>query len=240
MLLFFDIYLHSPTGSAPVHPFPWSCQGSSDCRTSSDLCKVHPAPWLGQQKIPAGPGEPSCLLECGSCWAPHHSGTNPVLLGQPFPLLPLQATCERGFAAMEETHQKKIEDLQRQHQRELEKLREEKDRLLAEETAATISGARESPRVDGGDMGVVVAALRSRAGVGMGAEWAAQGAGMGLWERCFRWRSISWPSRFGAHLLVLHQAWYPCLWLLHSVICFLFQLRKALVIPVVKLLPIPH
>uniref|UniRef100_A0A803TJK1 Myosin phosphatase Rho interacting protein n=1 Tax=Anolis carolinensis TaxID=28377 RepID=A0A803TJK1_ANOCA len=49
------------------------------------------------------------------------------------------ATCERGFAAMEETHQKKIEDLQRQHQRELEKLREEKDRLLAEETAATIS-----------------------------------------------------------------------------------------------------
>eukprot|EP00079_Xenopus_tropicalis_P039078 XP_017952849.1 PREDICTED: myosin phosphatase Rho-interacting protein isoform X6 [Xenopus tropicalis] len=51
----------------------------------------------------------------------------------------LQATCERGFAAMEETHQKKIEELQRQHQRELEKLRDEKDRLLAEETAATIS-----------------------------------------------------------------------------------------------------
>ncbi|XP_056390922.1 myosin phosphatase Rho-interacting protein-like isoform X6 [Hyla sarda] len=51
----------------------------------------------------------------------------------------LQATCERGFAAMEETHQKKIEDLQRQHQRELEKLRDEKERLLAEETAATIS-----------------------------------------------------------------------------------------------------
>ncbi|XP_068099669.1 myosin phosphatase Rho-interacting protein isoform X10 [Hyperolius riggenbachi] len=51
----------------------------------------------------------------------------------------LQATCERGFAAMEETHQKKIEDLQRQHHRELEKLRDEKERLLAEETAATIS-----------------------------------------------------------------------------------------------------
>nr|XP_036847852.1 LOW QUALITY PROTEIN: myosin phosphatase Rho-interacting protein-like [Manis javanica] len=50
----------------------------------------------------------------------------------------LQATCEQGFAAVEEMHQK-IEDLQRQHQRELEKLREEKDHLLAEETAATIS-----------------------------------------------------------------------------------------------------
>ncbi|KAL7979395.1 hypothetical protein Chor_015419 [Crotalus horridus] len=54
----------------------------------------------------------------------------------------LKATCERGFTAMEETHQKKIEDLQRQHQRELEKLREEKDRLLAEETAATISDSK--------------------------------------------------------------------------------------------------
>ncbi|XP_075686783.1 myosin phosphatase Rho-interacting protein isoform X2 [Rhinoderma darwinii] len=51
----------------------------------------------------------------------------------------LKATCERGFAAMEETHQKKIEDLLRQHHRELEKLRDEKERLLAEETAATIS-----------------------------------------------------------------------------------------------------
>ncbi|KAM5151785.1 LOW QUALITY PROTEIN: uncharacterized protein ACMZJ9_010037 [Mantella aurantiaca] len=51
----------------------------------------------------------------------------------------LKATCERGFAAMEETHQKKIEDLLRQHHRELEKLRDEKDRLLEEETAATIS-----------------------------------------------------------------------------------------------------
>uniref|UniRef100_A0A8C5Q9J0 Myosin phosphatase Rho interacting protein n=1 Tax=Leptobrachium leishanense TaxID=445787 RepID=A0A8C5Q9J0_9ANUR len=51
----------------------------------------------------------------------------------------LQATCERGFAAMEETHQKKLEDLLRQHHRELEKLQDEKDRLLAEETAATIS-----------------------------------------------------------------------------------------------------
>ncbi|KAI1233682.1 hypothetical protein IHE44_0004123 [Lamprotornis superbus] len=136
---FFDLYLHSPTGSAPVHPFPWSCQGSSDCRTSPDLCEIHPAPWLGKQKIPAGPGELSCLLLCGCWWAPHCHGSSPVLLGQPFPLVPLQATCERGFAAMEETHQKKIEDLQRQHQRELEKLREEKDRLLAEETAATIS-----------------------------------------------------------------------------------------------------
>ncbi|XP_051770330.1 myosin phosphatase Rho-interacting protein isoform X2 [Ctenopharyngodon idella] len=51
----------------------------------------------------------------------------------------LKATCERGFAAMEESHQKVIDELQKKHQRELEKLQEEKERLLAEETAATIS-----------------------------------------------------------------------------------------------------
>ncbi|XP_061564747.1 myosin phosphatase Rho-interacting protein [Cololabis saira] len=51
----------------------------------------------------------------------------------------LKATCERGFAAMEESHQKVIDELQRKHQRELENLEEEKERLLAEETAATIA-----------------------------------------------------------------------------------------------------
>ncbi|KAJ8399884.1 hypothetical protein AAFF_G00406140 [Aldrovandia affinis] len=52
---------------------------------------------------------------------------------------PIRATCERGFAAMEETHHKVIEDIQRQHQREVSKLLEERERLLAEETAATIA-----------------------------------------------------------------------------------------------------
>uniref|UniRef100_A0A8C8GR93 PH domain-containing protein n=1 Tax=Oncorhynchus tshawytscha TaxID=74940 RepID=A0A8C8GR93_ONCTS len=50
-----------------------------------------------------------------------------------------QATCERGFAAMEESHQRVIEELQRKNQRALENLHEEKERLLAEETAATIA-----------------------------------------------------------------------------------------------------
>ncbi|XP_056626576.1 myosin phosphatase Rho-interacting protein isoform X2 [Triplophysa dalaica] len=49
------------------------------------------------------------------------------------------ATCERGFAAMEVSHQKVIDELQKKYQRELEKLQEDKERLLAEETAATIS-----------------------------------------------------------------------------------------------------
>ncbi|XP_045080790.1 myosin phosphatase Rho-interacting protein isoform X2 [Coregonus clupeaformis] len=51
----------------------------------------------------------------------------------------LKATCERGFAAMEESHQRVVDELQRKNQRELENLHEEKERLLAEETAATIA-----------------------------------------------------------------------------------------------------
>lgn len=40
---------------------------------------------------------------------------------------------------MEESHQKVIDELQKKHQREVENLQEEKERLLAEETAATIA-----------------------------------------------------------------------------------------------------
>ncbi|XP_057214952.1 myosin phosphatase Rho-interacting protein isoform X2 [Triplophysa rosa] len=49
------------------------------------------------------------------------------------------ATCERGFAAMEVSHQKVIDELQKKYQRELEKQQKDKERLLAEETAATIA-----------------------------------------------------------------------------------------------------
>lgn len=47
---------------------------------------------------------------------------------------------------MEESHQKVIEELQRKHQRELENLKEEKERLLDEETAATIAGKRKKEK----------------------------------------------------------------------------------------------
>nr|XP_031532113.1 myosin phosphatase Rho-interacting protein isoform X2 [Vicugna pacos] len=89
---------------------------------------------------PPAPGPPSSPHQAPSCSRPTEGEADSVMgLRARIQELEAQATCERGFAAMEETHQKKIEDLQRQHQRELEKLREEKDRLLAEETAATIS-----------------------------------------------------------------------------------------------------
>jgi len=45
---------------------------------------------------------------------------------------------------MEDTHQKLVHDLQRQHQREIANLLEERERLLAEETAATIAGKENS------------------------------------------------------------------------------------------------
>ncbi|CAN0006512.1 unnamed protein product [Lampetra planeri] len=50
-----------------------------------------------------------------------------------------QATCERGLAAMEESHQRSMEDLQRKHQHDMQLLRQQSEQLLAEETAATIA-----------------------------------------------------------------------------------------------------
>ncbi|XP_078286491.1 uncharacterized protein LOC144611317 isoform X2 [Rhinoraja longicauda] len=50
-----------------------------------------------------------------------------------------QATCERSFREMEESHRKAMEELLRQHNRELERMQQDKDRLLSEETNATIA-----------------------------------------------------------------------------------------------------
>ncbi|KAL6102461.1 uncharacterized protein ACO6RY_02070 [Pungitius sinensis] len=49
----------------------------------------------------------------------------------------LKATCERGFASMEESHVKVVEELQHRHQQEVERLLVERDGLLEEESAAT-------------------------------------------------------------------------------------------------------
>ncbi|XP_037544445.1 nuclear mitotic apparatus protein 1 [Nematolebias whitei] len=51
----------------------------------------------------------------------------------------LQASCDHGFAAMEEMHKKVIKDLQQQHQEKMAELLKEKDQLLQEETAATMA-----------------------------------------------------------------------------------------------------
>lgn len=51
-----------------------------------------------------------------------------------------KATCERGFASMEASHLKVVEELQRCHQQEVERLLVERDRLLEEESAATATG----------------------------------------------------------------------------------------------------
>lgn len=52
----------------------------------------------------------------------------------------LQATCERGFASMEESHLKVVEELQHRHRQEVERLLVERDGLLEEESAATATG----------------------------------------------------------------------------------------------------
>ncbi|KAJ8250983.1 hypothetical protein GJAV_G00215840 [Gymnothorax javanicus] len=51
----------------------------------------------------------------------------------------LKAACERGFATVEEAHCREIREIRRQHQREVSGLLQEQERLLAEETAATVA-----------------------------------------------------------------------------------------------------
>ncbi|XP_072224593.1 uncharacterized protein [Leuresthes tenuis] len=51
----------------------------------------------------------------------------------------LKAACERGFVSMEESHLKVVDELQRVHQQEVERLLMEKDRLLEEESTATVT-----------------------------------------------------------------------------------------------------
>uniref|UniRef100_UPI00358E33A6 myosin phosphatase Rho-interacting protein-like isoform X2 n=1 Tax=Myxine glutinosa TaxID=7769 RepID=UPI00358E33A6 len=82
-----------------------------------------------------------------------------------------QATCERGFTAMEESHQRVVEDLQRTHQHELEKLRQEKDRLLAEETAATIAAIEAMKNAHREEMEREVDKARKAQGRGGGQNW---------------------------------------------------------------------
>uniref|UniRef100_A0A8C7H7C2 PH domain-containing protein n=1 Tax=Oncorhynchus kisutch TaxID=8019 RepID=A0A8C7H7C2_ONCKI len=53
--------------------------------------------------------------------------------------LPLQATYEHGFVTMEESQQRIVGELQHRHQQDLQRLQLDTDRLLEEETAATIT-----------------------------------------------------------------------------------------------------
>lgn len=51
----------------------------------------------------------------------------------------LKATCELGFSSMEQSHQRVIEEMQRQHLIEVDRLTDEREKVLQEETNATIA-----------------------------------------------------------------------------------------------------
>ena len=57
-----------------------------------------------------------------------------------FPLKCLQEVYDRGFSAMERSHQKVLIEMRKTHKREFDQLRQEKDQQLAEETKATQAG----------------------------------------------------------------------------------------------------
>ena len=54
----------------------------------------------------------------------------------------LQALCEKGLVAMENSHRRIIAELEEKHRQEIEQLRHEKEQALAEETQATLAGTK--------------------------------------------------------------------------------------------------
>ncbi|KAM8821308.1 TRIO and F-actin-binding protein [Eudromia elegans] len=81
-----------------------------------------------------------------------------------------QEACERSLAEMESSHQQVMEELQRHHQRELERLRQEKERLLAEEAAATAAAIEALKKAHREEMNKELGRTRSFQQGGAGAE----------------------------------------------------------------------
>ena len=59
----------------------------------------------------------------------------------------LQALCEKGLVAMENSHRRIIAELEEKHRQEIEQLRHEKEQALAEETQATLAGTENGSNV---------------------------------------------------------------------------------------------
>ncbi|XP_030401753.1 TRIO and F-actin-binding protein isoform X2 [Gopherus evgoodei] len=81
-----------------------------------------------------------------------------------------QEACERSLAEMESLHQQVMTELQRHHQRELERLRQEKERLLAEEAAATAAAIEALKKVHKEELNRELGRTRSFQQSGSGSE----------------------------------------------------------------------
>ncbi|KAG7459360.1 hypothetical protein MATL_G00209890 [Megalops atlanticus] len=122
---------------------PMGCRSCAELRRQIEVLRtkvVHPGSPASGEGIPST----RVLIEGRSAaplWGDEEQEEDMMSLRMKYEkdLEDLKAACERGFAAMEESHQKAMEGLQQQHQRDLEQERRDRDRLLAEETAATIA-----------------------------------------------------------------------------------------------------
>uniref|UniRef100_A0A9J8CS53 Si:ch211-23l10.3 n=1 Tax=Cyprinus carpio carpio TaxID=630221 RepID=A0A9J8CS53_CYPCA len=77
----------------------------------------------------------------------------------------IKATYEHGFSIMEDSHQRVIEEMQRQHQKEVERLTEERERVLKEETNATIAAIEAMRKAHKEEMDKTQKALQNGANV---------------------------------------------------------------------------
>uniref|UniRef100_A0A8C8VLN6 PH domain-containing protein n=1 Tax=Pelusios castaneus TaxID=367368 RepID=A0A8C8VLN6_9SAUR len=81
-----------------------------------------------------------------------------------------QEACERSLAEMESLHQQVMAELQQHHQQELEQLRQEKERLLAEEAAATAAAIEALKKVHKEELTKELGRMRSFQQGGSGSE----------------------------------------------------------------------
>ena len=66
--------------------------------------------------------------------------TRSALLNILILLVVLQALCEKGLVAMENSHRRIVAELRDEHEQQIQQMKHEKEEALAEETQATLAG----------------------------------------------------------------------------------------------------
>jgi len=96
---------------------------------------------------------------------------------------------DKGFSAIEKSHQRTMMEMRRTHRQELDRIREEKDQLLQEEAEATQAGRISHDALSINLLTVSISVLVS----------VANAAEHSFAANCLR-RLINWHSTFGASL----------------------------------------
>uniref|UniRef100_A0A673GMM6 Si:ch211-23l10.3 n=1 Tax=Sinocyclocheilus rhinocerous TaxID=307959 RepID=A0A673GMM6_9TELE len=140
-------------------------------------CKQHKEEWSNdpsgkhwnhnsERSVPPAPASsPEEQITRSASEASENEYLQKKIISQRQSLNILSATYEHGFSIMEDSHQRVIEEMQRQHQKEVERLTEERERVLQEETNATIAAIEAMRKAHKEEMDKTQKALQNGANV---------------------------------------------------------------------------